>query len=115
MNVKLHSVAWQYTMTTLPRSDFIPNCNHISKFDISPNLYERFPYDIYDGCVMPTGDALSSEHLVLFHLGLAYVLLVETNPYPKLVVFLPDYVLRTSLGTFQILLLKMLLFFEWFV
>ena len=38
------------------------------------------------------------------HLGLAYVLLVETNPFPKLVVLSPDLSLQTSLGTFSILL-----------
>ena len=37
-------------------------------------------------------------------LGLTYVLLVETNPFPKLVVLFPDYALRTSLGTGLILL-----------
>ena len=37
-------------------------------------------------------------------LGLAYVLLVETNPFPELVVIFPDYDLRISLGTFSILL-----------
>ena len=36
-------------------------------------------------------------------LGLAYVLLVETNPFSELVVFM-DYALRKSLGTFSILL-----------
>ena len=35
---------------------------------------------------MQTGDAYSSGHLVPFHLGLAYVLLVENNPFPELVV-----------------------------
>ena len=35
--------------------------------------------------------------------GLAYVLLVETNPFYELVIF-PDYALRISLGTFSILL-----------
>ena len=34
-------------------------------------------------------------------LGLAYVLLVETNPFPN--VILPAYALRISLGTFSIL------------
>ena len=33
-------------------------------------------------------------------LGLAYVLLVETNPFSELVVIFPDYALRISLGTF---------------
>ena len=38
------------------------------------------------------------------HFGLAYVLLVETNPFPELVVIFLDYAPRTSLGTFSILL-----------
>ena len=38
---------------------------------------------------------------VLF--GLAYVLLIETNPFSELVVTFPDYTLRLSLGTFSIL------------
>ena len=37
-------------------------------------------------------------------LGLAYVLLVETNPFPERVVIFPDYALRISLGTFSIFL-----------
>ena len=53
---------------------------------------------------MPTGDAYSFGHLVPSHLGLAYVLLVETNPFPEPVIIFPDYALRTSLGTFSILL-----------
>ena len=36
-------------------------------------------------------------------LGLAYVLLVETNPFSELVVIFPDYAFRISLGTFLIL------------
>ena len=35
---------------------------------------------------MLTGDAYSSGHLIPSHLGLAYVLFVETNPFPELVV-----------------------------
>ena len=38
-------------------------------------------------------------------LGLAYVLLVETNPFCAIVVIFSDYALRISLGTFSILLL----------
>ena len=34
-------------------------------------------------------------------LGLACVLLVETNPFSELVVIFPDYALRISLGTFR--------------
>ena len=39
-------------------------------------------------------------------LGLAYVLLVETNPFSEFVVIFPDYSLRISLGTFSFLLYK---------
>ena len=90
-----HFVAWPFTMTTLHRSDFIPNPDHITELDYLPN-YERFPWNICNGCSMPTGDTYSSEHLVPSDLGLAYVLLVETNPFPELVIF-PDYTLRTIL------------------
>ena len=44
----------------------------------------------------------------LVPLGLAYVLLVETNPFPNFS-FFSDYALRISLGTFSILLWKSLL------
>ena len=51
---------------------------------------------------MPTGDAYSSGHLVLSHLGLAYVLLVETIPFHERVVIFPDYAIRTPLSTLSI-------------
>ena len=38
------------------------------------------------------------------HLGLAHILLGETNPFPELVVIFLDYSLRTTLGIFSILL-----------
>ena len=57
-----------------------------------------------DGISMLTGDAYSSGHLVPSHLGLAYALLVETNPFLEFVVIFPDYALRISLGTFSNLL-----------
>ena len=94
-NVKWHSVTWLYTMTT-------PN----------DNLYRTRPFTEFW--------VVSIEHLRwVWHadrgrlllrapgpvpLGLAYVLLVETNPFSELVVIFPDYVLRISLGTFSILL-----------
>ena len=46
----------------------------------------------------------SSGQVVPSQLGLASVLLVETNSFPELVVIFPDHALRTSLGTFSILL-----------
>ena len=53
---------------------------------------------------MPTGDAYSCGDLVPSHFGVARVLPVETIPFPELVIICPGYVLRTSLGTFSILL-----------
>ena len=43
-----------------------------------------------------------------FRFGLAfiYVLLVETNAFPELIVIFPDYALRTPLGTLLILLVS---------
>ena len=58
-----------------------------------------------NGCGMPTRGAYSSRHPVPSHSGLAYVLLIlESHPFPELVVIFPDYALRTSIGTFSILL-----------
>ena len=51
---------------------------------------------------MPTGAAYSSGHLVPFNLRLAYVLFVDINLLPELVVIFPDYALRASLGTFAL-------------
>ena len=91
-------------MTNLHRSDFIPIHELFTELDLLLT-YERFPKNICDGCSILTGDAYSSGHLVPFHLGLAYVLIVETNLFPELVVIFPDYhAIRISLGTFSILL-----------
>ena len=80
---------------------FIPSRDVITKFILFPN-FERFPKNICDGYGLPTGDACSSRIPVPFHFGL--VLLVENNSFPELVVIIPDFTLRTSLGTFSILL-----------
>ena len=55
--------------------------------------------------------AYSFEHLISSHLGLAYVLLVETNPFLELVVIFPDCAIRISLGTFSIVLLTSYILF----
>ena len=57
---------------------------------------------IYSGFSMLTESAYFSVHLVLSHLGLAYVLLVETNPFPELVDIFSGF--RTSIGIFSIML-----------
>ena len=80
MNIKWHSVDWPYTMTTLHRSDFIKISDLITKL-----LWIMRAF-MCNGSGMPRGDAFSFGHLVLSHLGLAYVLLAGTNPFSELVV-----------------------------
>ena len=63
MNVKWHSVAWPYTLTSRHRSDFKLICDLITKLNLLPN-FVSFPSNICDGCGMPTGDSYSSAHLV---------------------------------------------------
>ena len=70
-------------------------------------------YDVPVGFVSPSFDALycyicgrrrvAVAPYRMIYLVLAYVVLVETIPFPELVFFL-DYSLRTSLGNFSILL-----------
>ena len=82
-NTKWHSVIWPYTMETLNRSDFKQSRDLITKLDLLSN-FRRFPKNIFDQFGMPTGDVYSSGHLVPSDLGLAYVLLVDTNPFPEI-------------------------------
>ena len=56
----------------------ITDLDLITEFDFLPNC-ARFPWNICNGCGMPTEDAYSSGHLVLSLLGFAYVLHVETS------------------------------------
>ena len=55
--------------------------------EISITKCKRFQQNMGDGCGMQAGDADSSGHLVSSHVGLAYTLLVETNPFPNVVIF----------------------------
>ena len=98
-NAKWHCVAWPNTMATRRRSDFIPISDLFTQLDLLPT-YERYPKNICGGFSMLTGDAYSSGHLVPSHLGLAYVQLVETNPFSDLFVTFS----RPFIGTFSILL-----------
>ena len=50
----------------------------ITEFDFLPNC-TRFPWNICNGCGMPTEDAYSSGHLVLSHFGTCVCSDVETN------------------------------------
>ena len=58
-------------MTTFHRSDLIPNRDLITDLDLLPT-YDRFLWNICDGCDMSTGDTHSFGHLVPSHLGFAY-------------------------------------------
>ena len=67
---------------------------------------EKFQQNICNGCGMPSGDADSSGHLVpsLWDLHMFYLLRPILS---ELVVILPDYAHRISLGTFSIFLFTM--------
>ena len=89
-NVKWHSVTWPYTMTTPYWSDFVPNSTF---YRILRSFHKTFATGVacWQGTHTPP-DTWS----FLVPLGLAYVLLVKTNPFSELSV---------SFGTFSILLL----------
>ena len=57
---------------------------------------------------MPTGDAYSSEHLALPHLGPDYALLVETYTFPERFVLctsnIPWYILVFNSSVFRIII-----------
>ena len=94
-NVKWHSVTWPYTMATPYWSDFVPNSTF---YRILSGFHRTFATGVAcrQGTLTPP-DTLSRPF------GIAYILLVETNPFPEFVVIFPDYALRISLGTFSIL------------
>ena len=58
--------------------DPITDLDIITEFDFLPN-YVRFPFNICNGCGMPTEDAYSSGHLVLSHSGTCKWSYVDTN------------------------------------
>ena len=61
-----------------PIFDPITDLDLITKFDFLP-IIERFPWNICNGCDMPTEDAYSSGYLVLSHFGTCKCSNVETN------------------------------------
>ena len=77
-NVTWHSRWWPHTVTpslekTLHQFMIVTDLDLITEFDFLPNC-ARCPWNICNGCCMPTKDAYSSGHLVL-SLGLACVLM----------------------------------------
>ena len=57
-----------------------------TELDLLPN-YERFPWNICDGCGMPTGDAYSSGYLVPSIWGLHMFYLMRSILFPNLSLF----------------------------
>ena len=66
----LLSLNWHHQLMTLSLIWLL------TEFDITEY---RFPWSICNGCVMPTGDAYSSGHMVLSHIGACKCSNVETN------------------------------------
>ena len=82
-NVTRHSGGWPYTVTssidqTLHQFWHFTDLDLITEFDFLPNCV-RFPWNICNGCGMPTEDAYSSGHLVPSHFGTCVCSNVETN------------------------------------
>ena len=91
-NVKWHSLTWPYTMTTPYWSDFVPN----STFHRILSGFHR----IFATGVACRQGTLTSPDTWSRPFGICIC-----STFSELVVVLPDYALRISLGTFSILLL----------
>ena len=99
-NVKWHSVTWPYTMTTPYWSDFIPNSTF---YRILSGFHRTFSTGVAcrQGTLTPP-DTWSRPF------GTCICSTCWDQSFSELVVILPDYALRISLGTFSILLLNVI-------
>ena len=82
-NVTRHSGLWPHTVTpslvrTLHQFFTINDPDLITEFDFLSNC-ARFPWNICNGCGIPTEEAYSSGHLVMSHFGTCMCSNVETN------------------------------------
>ena len=95
-NVKCHSVTWPYTMTTPYWTDFVPNSTF---YRILSGFHRTFATDVAcrQGTLTPP-DTWSRPF------GTCICSTCWGQSFSELVVILPDYALRISLGTFSILL-----------
>ena len=95
--VKWHSVTWPYTMTTPYWSDFIPNSTF---YRILSGFHRTYATGVAcrQGTLTPP-DTWSRPF------GTCICSTCWDQSFSELVVILPDYALRISLGTFSILLL----------
>ena len=83
MNLKWHSVTWQYTMTTHYWSDFKPSRDLIT--NSTYRILRGFHYRTFATGVACRQGTLTPAEPGPVPLGLTYVLLVETNPFSELV------------------------------
>ena len=95
-NVKWHSVTWPYTMTTPYWSDFVPN----STFNRNLSGFHR---TFATGVACRQG-TLTPPDTWSRPFGTCICSTCWDQSFSELVVILPDYALRISLGTFSILL-----------
>ena len=79
-----------------PICELITELYLISDFDLT-NKFREVSIEHCNGCGWSTEDAYSSWHLVLFHLGLAFVLMLR--PFTPGLVMFSDFEFRTSLST----------------
>ena len=96
-NVKWHSVTWPYTMTTPYWSDFVPNSTFYRTLS---GFHRTFATGVAcrQGTLTPP-DTWSRPF------GTCICSTCWDQSFSELVVVLPDYALRISLGTLSILLL----------
>ena len=95
-NVKWHSVTWPFTTTTPYWSDFVPNSTF---YRILSGFHRTFATGVAcrQGTLTPP-DTWSRPF------GTCICSTCWDKSFSELVVILPDYALRISLGTFSILL-----------
>ena len=103
-----HSVTWPYTMTTPYWSDFVPNSTF---YRILSGFHRTFATGVAcrQGTLTPP-DTWSRPF------GTCICSTCWDQSFSELVVILPDYALRISLGTFSILLLiRLLIYTDWYL
>ena len=98
INVKWHSVTWPYTMTNPSWSDFVPNSTFY-------RIFSGFHRTFAKGVACRQG-TLTPPDTWSRPFGACICSTCWDQSFSELVVILPDYALRISLGTFSILPFK---------
>ena len=101
------SLSWMLNGILTLDQQWLPNQFHALDTEfVLHRIMSGFPWNIWNGCGMPAGNAYPSGHLVLSPpiLGLACAPIVETR-FLELAMSLPDFSPRIPPGTFSSLLL----------